>query len=190
MTVFVALVACASSGGAPPPRTADQTPEQTTLGPGDSFEVHVYGDDSLSGKYQVADDGSINFPFIGRVVVEGRAPQEIAQSLQDALREQGILREPNVSVFLLEHVSRRVTVMGAVARPGNVSLRAGMTILDAISTAGGLNALASGDATIVTRRVDGQLKRFRVRVEQITEGRADDFPLQAGDIVYVPERVF
>lgn len=185
----VLLLACASSAS-PAPNVPQAPPEQTTLGPGDSFEVRVYEDNSLSGKYQVADDGSINFPFVGRVVVAGRAPHEIALGLQSSLREKGILREPNVSVFLLEHMSRRVTVMGAVARPGTVSLRPGMTILDAISTAGGLTALASGDATIVTRRVDGELRRFRVQVERISEGRADDFPVQAGDIVFVPERVF
>lgn len=165
-------------------------PERTTLGPGDSFEVRVYGEESLSGKHQVADDGSIDFPLVGRVEVAGRAPNEIGQTLEDALRARGILREPNVSVFLLEHTSRRVTVMGAVAKPGTIPMRPGMTILDAIGTAGGLTALASGDHTIVSRRVDGKLHRYRVAVEGISEGKADDFPVQAGDIVFVPQRVF
>lgn len=187
--VTLLLAACGSSATSNVQVVAKE-PERTTLGPGDSFEVRVYGEDSLSGKHQVADDGSITFPLVGRVEVVGRAPSEIGRAIEDALRARGILREPTVSVFLLEQTSRRVTVMGAVARPGTVSMRPGMTILDAIGTAGGLTALASGDQTIVSRRVDGKLRRFRVQVEGISEGKASDFPVQAGDIVYVPQRVF
>ena len=187
--LLVGLLGCGSSATSAMSVKA-RAPERTTLGPGDSFEVRVYGEESLSGKHQVGDDGTITFPLVGRVEVAGRAPNEIGRTLEDALRERGILRQPTVSVFLLEHTSRRITVMGAVAKPGTISMRPGMTILDAIGNAGGLTGLASGDHTIVSRRVDGKLRRFRVAVEGISEGTADDFPVQAGDIVYVPQRVF
>ena len=80
--------------------------------------------------------------------------------------------------------------MGSVAKPGRYPLTTGMTVIEAIGTAGGLTPLASGNSTIVTRRVDGQLQRFKVLAESISEGRADDFKLSNGDIVFVPERVF
>jgi polysaccharide export outer membrane protein len=63
-------------------------------------------------------------------------------------------------------------------------------VIEAIGAAGGLTALASGNSAILTRRVDGQLKRFKVPVESISEGEAEDFTLQSGDIVFVPERIF
>jgi polysaccharide export outer membrane protein len=189
LLVALSLSACASTPrttalGAPPAQA------EATLGPGDTFEVSVYGESDLSGKYRIAEDGTINFPFVGRIQVADKSQSAIADLIQSALAEKQILRSPLVSVFLLEQTSRHVTVMGAVSKPGGQSLTSGMTIIDAISGAGGLTPLASGDNTIVTRRIDGKLQRYKVPVESITEGHTDDFPLQEGDIVFVPERIF
>jgi protein involved in polysaccharide export with SLBB domain len=187
--VVLMFGACASrphtTAVAAPPVNAD-----STLGPGDTFEVTVYGEGDLSGKYRIAEDGTINFPFIGRIRVGDKPPGAIADQIQAALAEKQILRAPLVSVFLLEQTSKHVSVMGAVAKPGGLPLTSGMTIIDAISGAGGLTPLASGDNTIVTRRVGGALQRYKVPVDSISEGHADDFRLQEGDIVFVPERLF
>lgn len=182
------LVACAGK-----PSTTTLPPVTTTvsnLGPGDTFEVSVYGEGDLSGKHRVAEDGSINFPLVGRVEVAGKGAAEIAALIEGALRDRKLLREPHVSVFLLEQTSAQVSVVGAVTKPGSYPLTRGMTIVQAISLAGGLTALASGDRTIVTRKADGVLERFQVPVNAIAEGRANDFSLEAGDIVFVPERIF
>ncbi|HVZ30862.1 MAG TPA: polysaccharide biosynthesis/export family protein [Polyangiaceae bacterium] len=169
---------------------APAAPQDYTLGAGDTFEVTVYGEEDLSGKYRIAEDGTINFPLVGRIAVGGKPPGEIANSIQTALLEKNILRDPHVSVFMLEQTSKHVALAGSVAKPGSYPLTAGMTVIDAISAAGGLSSLASGNNTIVTRRVDGKLQRYTVEVEKIIEGKAEDFSLQDGDIVYVPERVF
>jgi polysaccharide export outer membrane protein len=186
---WVGLLAACSSTQATPivPTSGGAT---SNLGPGDTFEVSVYGEDDLSGKYRVGEDGSINFPLVGRVEVAGRGPAEIAIALQKELRERKVLRDPHVSVFLLEQTSQQIAVVGAVTKPGSFPLTGGMTIVQAVSAAGGLSPLASGNDTIVTRRVEGQLKRFKVPVDAIAEGRFDDFALQAGDIVFIPERIF
>jgi len=162
----------------------------TALGPGDSFEVSVYGQADLSGKYRVAEDGSINFPLVGRIEIAGKAPAAIATDIRAALLDKQILRNPNVSVFLLEHTSKQVSVMGSVAKPGRFALASGMTLIEAITAAGGLTQLASGNSTIVTRHHDGKLQRFKVAVDRISEGQEEDFKLQDGDIVFVPERIF
>jgi polysaccharide export outer membrane protein len=162
----------------------------SNLGPGDTFEVSVYGEDDLSGKHRVAEDGSINFPLVGRIEVAGRGAAEIAMLIENALRDRKLLREPNVSVFLLEQTSAQVSVVGAVAKPGSYPMTRGLSIIEAISAAGGLTPLASGDNTIVTRKANGALKRFQVPVDAISEGRANDFALEPGDIVFVPERIF
>lgn len=184
-----AMLACGSRQ--PTPKFFELVPtSDMALGPGDSFEVTVYGEKELSGKYRVAEDGAITFPLVGRIEVAGQGPASVAKTLETALIDQKILRQPSVSVFLLEQTSRQVSVAGAVAKPGSLPLKVGMTVIQAIVDAGGLTPLASGNNTIVTRRVNGELKRFHVGVEDISEGRAENFELRAGDIVYVPERIF
>ena len=183
------LVACAS-GPSGLVNLSPSAPPDNTLGPGDTFEVSVYGEDDLSGKYRVSEDGSINFPLVGRVVVSGSGPAGIARQIQTALAKRNILRDPNVSVFLLEQTSKQVSVVGAVAKPGTMPLMTGMTVIQAIGIAGGMTALASGNSTIVTRRLDDRLQRFKVPLDSISEGRSEDFELRAGDIVFVPERIF
>jgi protein involved in polysaccharide export with SLBB domain len=184
------LSACAGRDrGFDAPVTAPAVTDMT-LGPGDTFEVTVYDEKDLSGKYRVADDGSINFPLVGRVDVAGRGPTAIAKTIQEALRDKQILRTPSVSIFVLEYASKRINVVGAVQRPGSLPWTSGMGVVQAISVAGGLTALAAGNDTIVTRREAGRPKRYKVSVRRITEGQEADFTLEAGDIVYVPERIF
>jgi protein involved in polysaccharide export with SLBB domain len=189
LSVAVGLGGCAS-GERPPPIVSPATAPDATLGPGDTFEVSVYGEADLSGKHQIAEDGTIRFPLVGRIEAAGKGPVEIADAIRGALTEKQILRDPHVSVFLLDQTSKQVSVMGAVTKPGRYPVTTGMTVIEAIGAAEGLTPLASGNSTIVTRRVDGQLQRFKVQVESISEGRAADFKLHAGDIVFVPERIF
>ena len=162
----------------------------TSLGAGDTFDVRVYGQENLTDTYRVAQDGTIDFPLIGRVEVSGLEPTEVADLLAARLEEDGYLIEPQVSILVQEYKSKRISVMGAVAASGTFPMQSGLTVVEAISLAGGFTALANRNDTVVTRRVDGGVRRFRVSVDEITRGRAEDFPLHAGDIVYVPERLF
>ncbi len=191
LTVASLAMLCACGGSAPPPPVMPPPSEpDTTINPGDTFEVSVYGEADLSGKHRIGSDGMINFPLVGRVSVGGKRPSEIAETIRTALAEKQILRDPHVSVFLLEQAPRQIAVVGSVSKPGSFPIVRAMSLVEAISLAGGLTPLASGNNTIVTRRVDGQLKRFKIPVDSISEGRSEDFQLQAGDIVFVPERIF
>lgn len=169
----------------PPPATND-----TTLGPGDVFSVRVYGEDAMTGSHQIAPDGTINFPLLGAVQVNGLEPTEVAREIQSELVERDLLRAPHVSVYVEEYASKRVSVVGAVANPGAFALAPGMTVVQAISMAGGFSSLADRDATVVTRRVGEELIRYRVPVERVTKGQAADIEVAAGDIIFVPERMF
>lgn len=165
-------------------------PADVTLGPGDTFDVSVYDEKELSGKYQVADDGVINFPLVGPLTVAGKPPGVIAREIQDALRDKQILKNPSVSLFVIEYASKRVNVVGAVQKPGSIAWMSGMSVVQAISVAGGLTPLAAANDTIVTRQKGEQPKRYKVHVGMIAEGRERDFTLMNGDIVFVPERLF
>lgn len=169
----------------PPPATND-----TTLGPGDVFSVRVYGEDAMTGSHQIAPDGTINFPLLGSVQVSGFEPSAVAQKIQSELVERDLLRAPHVSVYVEEYASKRVSVVGAVANPGTFALAPGMTVVQAISMAGGFSSLADRDATVVTRRVDEEIIRYRVPVDRVTKGQAADIEVAAGDIIFVPERMF
>jgi protein involved in polysaccharide export with SLBB domain len=172
-------------------RLPDQAPaEDTTLAAGDVFEVRVFGEKDLTGLFQIAPDGTIHFPFVGVVQAAGKDPAEVGGMIAEGLIRGGYLKDPQVSVFLKESNSKRISVLGAVAKPGTLPIVPGLTLVHAVSQAGGFTALASKDDTVVTRRREGKLERYRVEVSRIARGDAEDFPLRAGDIVFVPERVF
>ena len=189
LTLGLATAACSGRGvqatEVPPPATDD-----TTLGPGDVFTVRVYDEEELSGSHQVAPDGTIDFPLLGSVEVAGLEPPAVADEVQRLLRERKLLRDPHVSVYVEEYASKRISVVGAVANPGAFTLEPGMTVVQAISMAGGFSSLADRDGTVVTRRVDGQTVRYRVPVAKVTKGQAEDIEVAAGDIIFVPERLF
>jgi len=170
----------------PPPISS----EDMSLGIGDKFTVSVYEEPTLQPKYQIARDGTITFPFVGRVKVEGLEPQEIAHRLMRLLREKSIYRSPQVSVMVEEYNSKKISVTGAVVKPTTLPMVSGLTFIQAISLSGGVTAIASQNSTVLTRKINGVLRRYPVPLEDVTRGRADDFPLQPGDIIYVPERVF
>ena len=169
----------------PPPATDD-----TTLGPGDVFAVRVYGEEELSGNHQVAPDGTIDFPLLGSIEVSGMEPPAVANQLEHQLKEQNFLRDPHVSVYVEQYASKRISVVGAVANPGTFALEPGMTVVQAISMAGGFSSLADRDGTVVTRHVGDEILRYRVPVAKVTSGQAQDIEVAAGDIIFVPERLF
>jgi protein involved in polysaccharide export with SLBB domain len=154
------------------------------------FEVRVFGQEDLTGKYKVAPDGSVQFPFLGVVQAGGKQPDEVARVIATGLKDGGYLNEPHVSVMLEQSNSKRLSVIGAVARPGTLPIIPGMTVIQAISQAGGFAPLADKDGTVLTRQVDGERKRFRVPVSEISRGTTADIPVRANDIVFVPERIF
>lgn len=160
--------------------------QKVGLGAGDVFEVTVYGEEPLSGLYRVNPDGSINFPLVDRVMVEGLTPNEIADELQRRLKD-GFIRSPSVSVFVKEYNSKKVFVLGEVKAPGTFVYSSGMNIVEAITLAGGFLGSANVNYVIVTRHGPDGDQRIPVAVEKITEGEAPNFFLKPGDIVYVPD---
>lgn len=185
---FATLWGCRSpvdTGTIPPPSIND-----STLGASDVFDVRVYNEETLSATYRVAQDGTIDFPLVGQLSVVGLEPAAVARIIENELRTRQLLRNPQVSVFVQEYSSKRVSVVGAVDTPGNFPVTAGLTLVQVISLAGGFSDMADRNGTTLSRRVDGELQRFRVPVDEITSGRLADVPLGAGDIINVPRRVF
>jgi polysaccharide export outer membrane protein len=161
----------------------------TALGAGDVFDVRVYGEPELSGTYRVQSDGTIDYPLIGKVVVGGKPPSEAANMIAEKLRE-GFLRNPQVSLLVKEYNSKKVIVIGQVKSPGTFPYVEEMTVIQAITMAGGFSDLAAKNDIVVTRVSNGQETRIKVQAGAVAEGRAPNLALRPGDRVWVPERLF
>ncbi|NMB76090.1 MAG: polysaccharide export protein [Myxococcales bacterium] len=161
----------------------------STLGPGDVVEIKVYDEAELSGIFAVGSGGTVNYPLIGRLAVEGMTSSDLAETLQKKLGEK-FLRNPQVSIIIREYNSKKVSVFGEVNKPGTFRYEDNMTIIQAVSMAGGFTKMASKNQTNVTRLENGEERKFFVPVEAIAEGKTRNFFLRPGDIVYVPESIW
>ena len=173
-----------------PPPSAQLAPvAATTLGPGDVFEVRVFQEPDLSGVFRLAGDGSISFPLCGQVHLAGLSSTLATEQLTKCLAN-GYLRNPQVSIFVREYNSKKIFVFGEVQKPGTFQYEDGMNIVQAITLAGGFAQRAAKNSTSVTRLLDGTERRVKVAVEDIGLGRAENFGLGPGDIIFVPESLF
>ena len=161
----------------------------STLGPADVIEVRVFQEPELSGVFQVGPQGDIVFPLCRRVAVGGLTANATAEALRTCLAD-GFLRNPQVSVLVKEYNSKKVFVFGEVQKPGTFLFEDGMSVVQAITLAGGFTKSASQNSTSVTRLVSGEEVKVKVSVQDIALGKAPNVLLQPGDIVYVPESLF
>ena len=171
------------------PLAAPAAATSATLGPGDLIEVRVFEEADLSGPYRVAPGGTIDFPLCGKVQVQGPNSSATADALTKCLGEK-YLKHPQVTVLLREYNSKKIFVFGEVQKPGTFPYEEDMSIIQAITTAGGFTKVASKNDIAVTRQVDGKETKIRVPVADIGTGREKNFRLQPGDIVFVPESIF
>jgi len=159
------------------------------LGIDDVFDVRVFGEESLSGSYRVADDGSVDYPFAGRISVVGKSSGEVQRLLTERLSD-GFLKNPQVSVMVKEWNSRKVSVLGQVQNPGAVVYFPSMTIVDAIASAGGFTGIAAPNKVTLRREVDGKVHSTIYPVADISEGKRANVSMVPGDVLVVEERVF
>jgi len=159
-----------------------------TIGIEDVFTVQVYRHKDMSGDYRVAPDGSINFPLVGKVVVDGLTSSQVSELLIDKLSTY--LKRPYVSVYIKEFNSKKIFVFGEVKKPGTFRYEDNMSVIQAITMAGGFTERAASNRTSVTRMVDGKEDQVVLPVEEIAEGKKKNFYLQAGDIIFVPQTYF
>lgn len=183
--LVLSLGACRDNAVAPYPVSEAPVAMDAAFGPGDLFDVRVFDEPELSATYTVDADGTINFPLVGRMQVLGKVPAEVEIIIREKLAD-GYIKNPQVTVTPREYRSKKVTVVGMVKQPGTFPYTENMTIVEAISRAGGFVPLSRKNAVRVTRKVNG--KTFTVAVDDISRGKAPNFLLRPGDEIYVPER--
>ena len=187
----VALLASACGRVHPGPPNLPLPRQSSEVGPGDVFEVSVLGEKDIPKEYRVQPDGTVDFPYLDRLQVSGLEPQQIEELIKKGFVERKILVDPQVTLIVKQYNSKRISIVGAVNKPGSLPWSEGMKLVDAISLAGGLTSLADGDHVRITRLVGtGRTMSAMVSVDDITDGKLGDVPLQAGDTIKVDQRVF
>lgn len=155
------------------------------LGSGDKFELRVHNEPELSGEFTVSTDGTINFPYLGRVAVDGKTCAQVEDELTAGLAN-GYLNEPNVRCSITEYNSKRIFIFGEVKTPGSFPYRSNITLIEAMALAGGFAERADANKTKLSRVIRGTEIQVQVPVQEIVEGRSQNIKLLPGDIVYVP----
>lgn len=180
------LAAAAPSAPAPTPALASATGlRDYRIGPEDLLEVQVFGVEQLSRTVRVNSRGLVSLPLIGVVEVAGMTAQEAETSIAQKL-SASYLQNPQVSLFIKEYTSQRVTIEGAVQKPGIYPLRGPTTLLSSLAIAGGQASL-SDMSEVMLFRTDAAGKRasFTYDVERIRRGELEDPAVMNDDLIVV-----
>lgn len=166
--------------------------QEYLIGEGDLLKITVYDNPDLTTAVRVGGDGAITFPLVGDVVVNGLTAAGVQQRIAEKLKE-GYVKRPEVSVFIAEYKSKKVTALGEFQRPGLIELRGNATLMEVISTAGGVTTNA-GDVLAIKRKV---LKPGAAQPEDVTitvplaeflqgHSTGEEIKVVDGDSIYVP----
>lgn len=159
----------------------DPLAEGYKIGPQDVLQVSVFNVPELSKAVAVAESGTINYPLIGETRAAGWTARDLERSLAQSLGAK-YLQNPQVSVMVTKFNSQRITIEGAVRKPGIYPLLGSMSLLQLIATAEGLTD-GSNDNVIVFRHINGQRTAARFSIPDIRTGQSADPKLAAGDVV-------
>ena len=190
LLLVLLLVACGDNPPVVYPTVAPFDDTKLNLGPGDKLELTLfYGDEEAKQTYTLDSSGQMEVRFIGTVSAHDKTVREVQEEIRARLAD-GYLRDPVVSLTVVEINSLKCSVFGQVARSGTIKFTPGMTIVEAIAQSGGFSPLARKNMVKVTRTLEGKKETYKVPVEMIAEGRRPNFPMMPGDEVFVPERAW
>jgi polysaccharide export outer membrane protein len=157
------------------------------VGPRDLIDIKVFEEPALDGEYRVSESGTVRLPLIGEFPVEGLTEAALTMRLRQHL-EDNYLRRASITVEVREFLSQPISVIGAVANPGNLDLSGRYNLLQAITAAGGL-APNHGNTIYVRRRADNGLSaQIEIDIDRLMVGNDPrlDVPIFANDVINVP----
>lgn len=174
----------AAAPALPAPQAA--APNDTyVIGDNDVLTVTVWKEPTLSGTILVRPDGMISVPLIGDIQAAGLTPLHLADAITDKLKKY--VQDPNVSVVVAQIHSKVVYLIGEVGHTGPLDMTPDMTLLEAISSAGGLSDFANKKKIYILRDEGGKRERIPVHYKQALQGNLSfDLPLKPGDTIVVP----
>lgn len=177
------LCACSTAGGPVRQQDGEQAPAmdlatEYRLGPGDRVRIAVFGEADLTGEFVVNSLGAISYPLVGSVPAQGQTIPEFSESLAALLRD-GYVRQPLLTVEVLNY--RPYYILGEVGTPGTYPYIGGLTVMNAVATAGGFTYRAN------TRQV---FIRHAGADNETPVALTSDTLVQPGDTIRIPERRF
>ena len=180
--LFLVAVACISVGVSI--RASAQTPQAAAsadsyvLGPNDRIRLKVYGEPDITGEYEINSAGQVSIPLAGHIRAAGSTTRQLEKSIASALAK-GIVRDPRVNVDIAQY--RPYYILGEVKKSGEYPYRLGLTVMDAVASAGGFTYRANENKVFLRRAGAG-----------VEETHALDAPVLVypGDNIRIPERYF
>jgi polysaccharide export outer membrane protein len=155
------------------------------VGPNDLLDIEVANLENGKRTVRVNAAGSITMPLIGAVTVAGLTQEQVEKRLAELYGDK-YLQNPEVSVFIREFTTERITVDGAIAKPGIYPLVGPMTLLRVIALAGGFGSIANSSEVMVYRQGEnGQRQVATFNVDRIRAGKDPDPPIKGDDLIVV-----
>jgi len=185
LLLFVAVLTCIDA--AFPPSALAQTavlhpsasqPATYVLGPNDRIRVKVYGESEITGEYEIDASGQVSVPLAGRLRAAGLTTRQLERSITSAL-SKGIVRDPRVNVEIA--IYRPYYILGEVKKSGEYPYRLGLTVMDAVASAGGFTYRANENKVYLRRAGGGGEEIYALD---------SPVPVFPGDNIRIPERYF
>lgn len=190
---LLTLGACAGFGPTlpPAPQTVSQTAYSYRLAPGDQLEINVWRNPEVSTKVPIRPDGKVTIPLIQDLQAAGKTPTQLGTEIEHGLAKY--IREPSVSVIVTkvaDNMRDQVRIAGEVVKPVSLPYQQKMTLLDAVSAAGGLSKLAAGNRAVLTRTSEN--KQYALRLDDLLRNAdaSANVELLPGDVITVPQSKF
>lgn len=179
--IALQLAGCYAEYG---PVTTDSVPVPpfsvaSHLQTGDQLKIIVFGEDALSGIYEISPAGTITMPLIGSIFAAGRTRSEVERAITRAYARGKFLQEPKISVSVLAY--RPFYIFGEVVVPGQYPYTSGLDILTAVATAGGFTYRASKSTVLIRHAGDEVWQEYSLGAP---------LPIAPGDLIRIPERYF
>jgi protein involved in polysaccharide export with SLBB domain len=146
---------------------------------GDQLKVIVFGEDALSGLYEVMPTGIVAMPLIPPIMAAGRTRGEVERAITNAYASGKFIQEPKITVSVVTY--RPIYVFGEVLRPGQIAYTSGLDVLTAVTSAGGFTYRASRTSALIRHAGDEVWQEYSL---------ATPVPIAPGDLIRIPERYF
>lgn len=159
------------------------------LGKGDRVSLSVYGQEDLTTRADIAADGTLPIPLVGRIEVAGLTVPAASRLIESRLEQGGYLRRAHVTLLVEEYRSQTVSVLGKVSRPGRQSLTRTTSLTEALAEAGGITGDGGDRILLIRTGDDGRQSRQEFRLHELLDRNADarePVLLRSGDTLYVP----
>jgi len=168
------------------PLSGEARSAEFKIRPGDVLQITVWKEEGMDHELAVLPDGTVTFPLVGMVKLEGTTPSGAAAIIKGKLK--GSIPNASVSVIVKAPLGHTVNVIGQVSKPGELVMTGNMTVMQALSQAGGLTPFADDNNINILRKRNGKEFSIDFPYDDIADGDhlEKNIDLEPGDVIVVP----